>query len=962
MRKVFLFLLLISKFSFAQNKTEIDSLEIEIKNTNSIDEKIKLHDLLYNRYFLIDKEKAHYQTQQLFELGEKHNNNLAFYKANYLKGVENSMLSNKEQAINYLEKAIYYAKKIQNNSLLYESTIKLGNVYIKKNEFNKAQFYISQAIQIAKKDNQLEELSRAYMILGESYHNKKAYVLALNNYLKTDSIHDIHKLDRNILGENYVHLGQLYHELKLYNQSEKYFNQAKAIFDQTTNKLGQIHAIFKLGDVYFSKKEYNRALKNYQKAYEFYSSINFIDNIAETKMSIGKIFSEQKNYKTALTYFQNSLELQKSANNYLGQAKTYTNIADVYFKLNDYENAKKYYLQALNLSNEHHLYAHKTYLYVKLAKFYNKINDFTNATKYYNLNEIIKDSIANLNENQKIFELETKFQTENKQKQIKLLSAQNELEKKEKYFYISLLTLLILIGFGLLFIYRNKIKTAQKIKELNELKSVFFANISHEFRTPLTLIKSPVQSLQSEISDENQKNKLRLIDTNSSRMLELVDQLLELSKIDSGNLSLKLKEENISSFLHTLIEPFEFEAKVNNINFSSSIEKADENSLFDKDIIQKIITNLLSNAFKYTSANEQITFHSSVKNSILEITVSNTGSTIKKEDLSKLFDRFYQKNDSNKGVGIGLALVKELVHLHNGSIDTKLKKGEISFNVSLPITTVQENTVLKNQYVEEISTLENSFDDDLPVLLIVDDNTEIRNVIIDVFKSDYTILEANDGKEALKIAQKEIPDCIISDVMMPNMNGFEFVKNTKNHELTSFIPVILLTAKSSDEAHLEGLKNKADAYLTKPFNNSILKEMVNQLITERKKLHQRYSQELVLKPVDIVINSVDETFIKKLQKVLDKELSNAEFNVEKFASELGISRMQLHRKLKSLLGVSATEFLRNERLKTASELLKKNNQSISDVAYAVGFNDVSYFSKCFKEMYQFTPSEYIERN
>ena len=214
----------------------------------------------------------------------------------------------------------------------------------------------------------------------------------------------------------------------------------------------------------------------------------------------------------------------------------------------------------------------------------------------------------------------------------------------------------------------------------------------------------------------------------------------------------------------------------------------------------------------------------------------------------------------------------------------------------------------------------------------------------------------------MKLAQKEIPDCIISDVMMPKIDGFEFTKKIKNNELTSFIPVILLTAKTSDEAHLEGLKSTVDAFLTKPFNNDIVKATVVQLIEERKKLHKRYSQELVLRPVDIVINSVDEKFIEKLQTVLEKQLSNSEFSSEDFATEIGMSRMQLHRKLKSLLGVSATEFLRNERLKVSTELLKQGNGTISEIAYSVGFNDVSYFSKCFKEMYHCTPTEYIERN
>lgn len=500
------------------------------------------------------------------------------------------------------------------------------------------------------------------------------------------------------------------------------------------------------------------------------------------------------------------------------------------------------------------------------------------------------------------------------------------------------------------------------LKKMNLVKSQFFANISHEFRTPLTLIKSPVQSLKGEIKDENQLNQLSLIDKNSNRMLELVDQLLELSKIDSGKLQLIFKEGNIGVFLNSLIESYEFQAKENKLKFVKNIEKSANSYLFDRDIFEKIVSNLLSNALKYTNEGEEIGFDSKIENNYLMLIISNTGSNLKKEDLKQIFERFYQKDISNKGVGIGLALVKELVQIYKGTIETNIENGKLSFVVNLPLNKNNENAlIIENEQNTLIKTDNSSRNEDLPILLIVDDNQDIRSILSDLFKNNFKILEAENGEQALKIAKKEIPDCIISDVMMPKMDGFEFAKAIKNNELTSFIPLILLTAKTSDDARLEGLQNDADAYLTKPFNNEIVKATVNQLIGERKKLQERYSQELVLRPVDIVINSVDEKFLEKLQLVLDKELSNADFSAEDFASAVAMSRMQLHRKLKSLLGVSATEFLRNERLKTATELLKKGNGNISEVAYAVGFNDVSYFSKCFKEMYDCTPTEFIDK-
>jgi signal transduction histidine kinase/DNA-binding response OmpR family regulator len=510
---------------------------------------------------------------------------------------------------------------------------------------------------------------------------------------------------------------------------------------------------------------------------------------------------------------------------------------------------------------------------------------------------------------------------------------------------------------------RKKIAEQERdvLIKMNALKSRFFANISHEFRTPLTLIKSPVQSLKSKTNDENQLKELSLIDNNSNRMLELVDQLLELSKLDSGNLKLILKDGNIANFLHTIIESFEFQAKEINLIFISNIQKSSQNHTFDKDVIQKIATNLLSNAFKYSTESQTVIFDASIENQELKLLVSNSGTEVKKEDLPKLFERFYQKKEASQGVGIGLSLVKELVDLYKGKIETNVENGVLSFTIWIPLENVSNAIVIPINHQNETIINDLVDDKDLPILLIVDDNQDIRNVIASIFQDNYTIIQAQDGEQGYKMAQKEIPDCIISDVVMPKMDGFEFTKAIKNDELTSFIPVVLLTAKSSDAYKLEGLQSTADSFLTKPFNNEILKATVNQLISERKKLQKRYSQELVLRPVDIVINSVDEKFLEKLQQILDKELPNSEFTSDNFASSVGMSRMQLHRKLKSLLGVSATEFLRNERLKTAIVLLEKGNGNISEIAYSVGFNDVSYFSKCFKEVYNVTPSEYLSK-
>jgi DNA-binding response OmpR family regulator len=444
-------------------------------------------------------------------------------------------------------------------------------------------------------------------------------------------------------------------------------------------------------------------------------------------------------------------------------------------------------------------------------------------------------------------------------------------------------------------------------------------------------------------------------------MLELVDQLLELSRIEGGHLNIMLKKGNVSSFLNALLEPFQFRAKEEGVPFEVEVQVSEGPHYFDRDILTKIVVNLLSNAFKYREGGP-VTFISRIHNEKLELEIENYNDQVKEKDLPRFFERFYQKDGTAVGFGIGLALVKNLVAICEGSIHAGLDKGKVMISVEMPLKKDLKDAILieenndspSNQQVQAIE-IES---DEVPVLLIADDHPDIRTVLKDIFKEDFTILEASNGEEAFKLAQKEIPDMVISDVMMPKKDGYALVKALKEDELTSSVPVVLLTAKAGDEARLKSLQTQADGYLTKPFNHKIVKATVHQLLHERKKLQERYSRELILRPVDIAINTADERFIQRLETVMDTELTNPDFTTDEFASRMNLSRMQLHRKLKSLLGVSATEFVRNERLKAAAELLKNPKLSIAEVAYSSGFNEATYFSKCFKDIYGLSPSDF----
>ena len=509
----------------------------------------------------------------------------------------------------------------------------------------------------------------------------------------------------------------------------------------------------------------------------------------------------------------------------------------------------------------------------------------------------------------------------------------------------------------------------KRLKKLNKFKTRLYTNLSHEFRTPLTLINGPLEKqLNNPDISKSAKQDLSLVQRNSKRLLNLVDQLLDLSKLETGHLSLSVSQDDLTSLLKQLIQGFQFKAKEKKINFSYEIATMKE-AWFDGEVIEKIVTNLLSNAIKYTPKGGKIHFVSSIHEGQVIITTINNGNTLTDKQIGKLFQRYYQRDKNSDGVGIGLSLVKELCILSHGNIMAHaMNNDEIQFTVTLPIersffsaTEVNENDVkLKSEYDESILNPSNITKSenlkDKPILLIVEDDDDIRTFISSIFESEYALLASSNGKEGIKTALKTIPDIVISDVMMPKKNGIELCNTLKADERTSHIPIILLTAKSGDKNEIKGLKTGADDYITKPFNSEKLKIRVANLLEQRRQLQKKYSSSFELN--QITIDGPDEKFLKKLKDVLNEHISNPEFNAQHLSEKMYMSRMQLHRKLKALTGLSTTEFIRLERLNLAKNLLLQNNSTIAEIAYSVGFNTPSYFIKCFKETFKYTPSEY----
>ncbi|MEK6152740.1 ATP-binding protein [Flavobacteriaceae bacterium 3-367] len=521
----------------------------------------------------------------------------------------------------------------------------------------------------------------------------------------------------------------------------------------------------------------------------------------------------------------------------------------------------------------------------------------------------------------------------------------------------------------------NQLKIqAEKLLELDQAKSRFFANISHEFRTPLTLIKGPIEQLEQNFHEKLSMENVKMIRRNANRVLSMVNQLLDLSKIDEGSLKLAPTEGDVYKCLRAATSSFNSHAAQRNIDYRVQIPQAVLWASFDRDKLENIIYNLLSNAFKFSGDGSEIAFNVSYGEGGLQILVSDSGKGIPKEKIPFIFDRFYQVDSSTtkekEGSGIGLSLSRDLVELMDGTVTvaSEPNKGTI-FTVQLPLEEIrtgqrkkaEDDTTAylgrpqhKNPFVLTKVDKRN-----LPTILLVEDNIDMRSFITEQLVQFYKIKEAKDGKAGLKKAITDPPDLVITDLMMPKMDGIELCKKLKTDVNTSHIPVIMLTAKAGMDNKLEGLETGADDYLTKPFDAKELLVRTKNLIEQRQKLRELYTNtEIQVDPKKVTVTSIDQKFLEQVLDLLEENYPNSDFGVPQMQKALAMSKTQLHRKLKALTNEAPGELLRNFRLKRAAQLLSQKADSVTQIAYQVGFNNLSYFAKCFKELYGVAPSTY----
>lgn len=532
----------------------------------------------------------------------------------------------------------------------------------------------------------------------------------------------------------------------------------------------------------------------------------------------------------------------------------------------------------------------------------------------------------------------------------------------------------------------------QKQDEIHHAKLNFFTNIAHEIRTPLTLMIRPVDHIYDKLrQNDGLKKEVGLIKANTDRLMRLLNQLLDFQKHETGNVKLKVRKDNFINFIKEIILPFEDFAHSRKILLCCDLPAEPVQLWFDHDELAKVFNNLLANAFKFTPGGGQVNVRiaqepgqlKSEESYSIRITIEDNGLGISASQLEKIFHRFYQAENSGiheTGFGIGLSLAKGIIELHHGQISvesqeaTPAKHGYTRFHILLPGGSAHfdQEQILQEETSETLVTLaaetseESEFrkkdeKNDPYLILVVEDNDDIREYVSDILTQDqYEVIGCSNGQEGIQTAIEKLPDLILSDVMMGGTSGLDLVTHIKDDIRTSHIPVILLTARASVNHQVEGLKTGADDYITKPFNTQLLLAKISGHLRIREKLKEKYCRMVTLQPQEEQIEGPDDKFLKQLREILDKNLLDTDFNVTKLAREIGMSRPVLFRKIKMLTGLSVIDLIRSVRLKKAEMLLKQRKLSISEVAFAVGFNDPKYFSKSFKEQYGKSPSQFIE--
>lgn len=922
--------------------------------------------------------------REAFELSEK---------SGYVQGVANSLIilsyisSNKgasNDGFDLCRRAIKISEDLKDGKLISQSYNQLYLLYYQDGNYDSATLAAEKSLAVATEINFLNMMARGHQNFGILNSVKGNHTTAIEHFLESEKYYTELR-DEFALAMLMGNIGVTFEEAGNYRKAIEYMRKQLSMCRRINNESLQGWSLVNIGAVHSQTNNPDSAFYYYNQSLEIAKRTNNHDLTITILDNLGSYYSAEKEYKKATQYLKSAYSLAEETGNDYNNVYLTGHLAENYLAAGNIDSARIYAEEQLKLALDDEFLYDQKLAYTTLSQIYAKQNKYDLAYETLTKRSAISDSLFNEEKSKQIEELRIAYETEKKDHQIDILREQKAIAEFRRNVYIiagtAIAAVLLLLYFRQRAETKRNLRLLEKEQELEKMKERFFTNISHEFRTPLTLILGPIDILNSGVTDSRLKLQINILQRNANRLLSLINQLLDLAKLESGELKLNVAQQDIIPIVKGVAMAFNSLAETKEIKLGMNVDKDSLLMYFDQQKIESVLTNLMSNAFKFTPEGGQIEVGLSIKENGNEkgfciISVKDTGVGIPQEDIPHVFNRFYQSKNGNEkyheGTGVGLALTKELVELHGGSVEILSDENsgtEIKVNLPLGRIHLKDNQIHVlsegEKSVKKIITSESvhekpnvlSTEQSLPVILLIEDNADVMVYLKSILSNDYHLLEARDGEEGVSAAVQHIPDLIISDVMMPRKDGYEVAELLKKDEKTSHVPIILLTAKASIEDKIQGLLTMADDYLTKPFIPKELLVRVGNLIESRKKLREKFNRQLILKPNEISINSIDEVFLKKVATTIEEHIGDEQFSVERLGEEVGMSRSQLHRKLHALTNQSASQFITSFRLDRAMEMIRQNAGTISEIAYSVGFSSPSYFNRRFLQQFGCTPTE-----
>ncbi|MBN2612421.1 MAG: tetratricopeptide repeat protein [Bacteroidales bacterium] len=852
-----------------------------------------------------------------------------------------------------------------------------------------------------------ERIAATYNNIGLIYRKTGNMPLALEYYQKSLLLKE-EIGDKAGAGDTYNNMGVIYRFINAHDKAIEHYKNSIKLRKEIGYEIGVAMGYNNIAIAYSEIHEFDSAVFYAQKALDINLRLNNIRGLAHNYNLLGDVYLKNNELNLALEYFIKGKKYAEESGNKQVITSCDIGIGEVSFKHHDLKQAYLYgnlaFIKAKEMSDKSLTWQSSKLLADACAA----MGKYKEAYEFQLIYKAMSDSIQNDASTKKIIGLEYDYKYQkDKIEQEKIRLEQQARLTRQKHIAVSFIIAFCLLLFLAFYIFsslkhkqrdfriisdqkleienRNKLLNSQKeeiqtqnellqqqakmLAELSDMKSHFFANISHELRTPLTLIISPLlQAIETHNCD---KATLDVMLRNAKKLQEMIDELLQMARLEKGAVEMHPECADLNALVKDVVNSFEGIILEKGIILETEGIENEYMYSFDRAGIEKVVTNLLSNAIKFTPRGRRVKLTAFLGNNDYMLCVSDEGIGIPEGETGNIFDRFYRASNSRNvsGTGIGLSLVSDIVTLHGGTIKAgNSAMGGAEFIVKLPLNRIMVDKI--NETSEDpaefhiTNTGKKPKSDTTPAytLLIVEDNHDLQNFLASSLTGTYNIVLADNGKAGLQIALEQHVDIVVSDVMMPEMDGYALTKAIRNHHEICHLPIVLLTAKSSEESLITGLENEANAYITKPFSLTYLKAVLTNQLKIRDKLRTRFQKELLVIPSDITTTSLDEQFISNAIKIVEDNIHNELFSVDDFCNALLMGRTSVHRRITAITGLSSSDFIRTLRLKRAVQLLKGKVATISEISTMVGFSDVSYFTKCFKKQFGSTPTDYQSKN